>query len=690
MFSWFPGMSTPVAFLALVVGFGFIIFIHELGHFLAAKWVGIKVTQFAVGFGQSLLTWRKGIGFKVGSTEAVYEKRIADHLASTGQADRKLTATEELTLARELGLGETEYRLNWIPLGGYVKMLGQEDLNPEAVSADPRSFNAKSVGARALVVSAGVIMNLISAVIFFIIAFINGVAFPPAMVGDVLPNSPAATTYAKGYENDGKYRGIQTGDRILSINGKPMGDFMEVAVTSALSARGSTLNLTIERPGHEGELTYPLVATPDRQTNLLSLGIFPPRSLSLQMMPTTGPFADSGLKATMTAVEANGQPLKHFGDFDRIITEAKGKPVPVVFVDAKDATQKVTVDVAAYPLLSPSSDGKSMGNLAGLIPVTRVNSVIKDSPAEKAGLKDGDLIVQLGPVAWPDYLTLLNAVKEAGGQPLKLIVERDGQRVDLGTVTPNQKNQIGIYPAPAMDVPIISSTVASSPAGTGLQLPPGSKITSINDQPVTSWADLQRLMLEAGQALPEDGGSITVGYQLNLAGDIQAKAPITLDKAERDRLLLASWQPGLIEAFGDLREPLVAGSLWDAAALGITKTKHYMLQTYVTLLRLFQGTVKPSHLRGPVGIAHEGTRVAKLGWTYLLFFLGLISVNLAVVNFLPIPVVDGGLMVFLILEKIKGSPVSVRVQSWATMAGLALILSLFVLTLIYDVSRLIF
>src|SRR5215210_5630424 len=83
----------------LVLGFGFVIFWHELGHFLAAKYVGIKVEQFAVGFGQAMFSWRKGMGWVFGSSGAKYEE-----LQRAGQADP---------------VGETEYRLNWIPLGGY-------------------------------------------------------------------------------------------------------------------------------------------------------------------------------------------------------------------------------------------------------------------------------------------------------------------------------------------------------------------------------------------------------------------------------------------------------------------------------------------------------------------------------------------------------------------------------------------
>jgi len=138
--------SYLLSILLLVFGFGFVIFWHELGHFLAAKWVGVKVEQFAVGFGHAILAWRKGIGLRVGTTRPEYERRIKERLAAGekdgGQLnDANNVTTEQLdSAANELGLGETEYRLNWIPLGGYVKMLGQDDMNPNSISEDPRAY----------------------------------------------------------------------------------------------------------------------------------------------------------------------------------------------------------------------------------------------------------------------------------------------------------------------------------------------------------------------------------------------------------------------------------------------------------------------------------------------------------------------------------------------------------------------
>src|SRR6476620_8879594 len=105
-------LSQAFSILLLVVGFGFVIFWHELGHFLAAKWVGIKVEQFAVGMGHALVSNRRGIGWKLGNTRAEYEGRIKQFLdaKSVGTPTGEYTDAQMSHAADELGLGETEYR----------------------------------------------------------------------------------------------------------------------------------------------------------------------------------------------------------------------------------------------------------------------------------------------------------------------------------------------------------------------------------------------------------------------------------------------------------------------------------------------------------------------------------------------------------------------------------------------------
>ncbi|MGB0325830.1 MAG: site-2 protease family protein, partial [Phycisphaerales bacterium] len=174
-------LDTVINLPAVILGFGALIFFHELGHFVAAKWAGVRTGAFAVGMGPVLLSWRRGIGLVAGSTQA----RVVE---MTGSPADKLTDEE---LAHH-GLGETEYSLRLLPLGGFVSMLGQEDGKPEAVSDDPRSYNLAPVGKRMVIISAGVVMNLILAIVLFVVAFGIGVKFEAPVIGSTQLGGPAA------------------------------------------------------------------------------------------------------------------------------------------------------------------------------------------------------------------------------------------------------------------------------------------------------------------------------------------------------------------------------------------------------------------------------------------------------------------------------------------------------------------
>ena len=130
----------------ILIGFGLVVFIHELGHFLAAKWAGVRVLAFALGFGPPIITYRKGLGFRRTSTEDEYKRWLV--LKADGAA------------APDSNLSPTEYRLNALPLGGYVKMLGQDDADPGYRSSEPDSYNVAPTWKRMVIISAGVTMNL--------------------------------------------------------------------------------------------------------------------------------------------------------------------------------------------------------------------------------------------------------------------------------------------------------------------------------------------------------------------------------------------------------------------------------------------------------------------------------------------------------------------------------------------------
>jgi regulator of sigma E protease len=186
----------------VALGLGFVIFIHELGHFLLAKWNGVKVEKFSIGFGSTVF------GFK---------------------------------------RGETEYVLAAIPLGGFVKMLGEggeagEGPPDPSAASDPRAFNNKSVGARMAIISAGVIMNLFLGMACFAYVFGQEREKLAAKVGAVLAGSPAFEA------------GLRPGDDIVGIDDRGDIGFQELMKAVNLSSEGQVVRFRIKRTGAESPL----------------------------------------------------------------------------------------------------------------------------------------------------------------------------------------------------------------------------------------------------------------------------------------------------------------------------------------------------------------------------------------------------------------------------------------------------
>ncbi|HKD36658.1 MAG TPA: site-2 protease family protein, partial [Pirellulales bacterium] len=141
----------------------------------------------------------------------------------------------------------------------------------------------------------------------------------------------------------------------------------------------------------------------------------------------------------------------------------------------------------------------------------------------------------------------------------------------------------------------------------------------------------------------------------------------------------------VVKTISEIRQ---VDSWGEALALGIRETKESVLQVTTTLRKLIRGEISISGFGGPITIARVAGETASEGITRLLIFLTLLSANLAVLNFLPIPVLDGGHMMFLIYEGIRGKPASERTMMALTYAGLIFILALMVFVLGMDIFRL--
>ena len=191
-------MTTVLSFIVVI---GILILIHEWGHFIVARWAGVGVERFSIGFGPVLLRWR-------------------------GK--------------------ETEYCLSVIPMGGYVKMMGEESPleGGGAAPYDPaKAFALKPLWARFLIVFAGPGMNFVlAAVIFTFVLATVGRPVWPAMIGRVAPNSPAAAA------------GLQTGDTIVSADGRRVSHWEDLDRAVA-SSSGRPVRLTAARAGTTRDVT---------------------------------------------------------------------------------------------------------------------------------------------------------------------------------------------------------------------------------------------------------------------------------------------------------------------------------------------------------------------------------------------------------------------------------------------------
>lgn len=737
-------------FIYLVLGFGFLIFVHELGHFAVAKWVGIRCPQFAIGFGNAMFSWRKGIGIMRGSTEKEYEKRCIEKLKADGIApemDGPHTGTARIdtepvpekhnsaytgkqlyAVGDELGLGETEYRLNYLPLGGYVKMMGQEDMDPNAKSDHPNAYNNKPIWARACVISAGVVMNMIFGAIFLAIAFLIGLDFPAATVGPVMPDMPATTTYAEGHEGDPNYLGLQEGDVILSVNGEKPEDFKDVKIAIALSGSNDSVTIVVERRGVEEPLTYvcPLKRGKDAE-KLLSVGLGPGPGLKIASFAESKGevakwYAERIEKipaekrqempdGSIVIKQANGQDIASYSEYLAAFDEANGQPVQVQFFDNATPNASSVFAVDSVPTLVRYPDKPN--NLLGLVPAGRIMKVTgeqteeekkineeKPSPAYLAGLRKGDLILAVGDSdrinSVPDLqMTILDNPDKG----FKFTVLRDGKVITTDEIKPNNDNIVGISIMPALDTLVLAKALDGLPAAKlneGDGFLPGTVVTHVNGVAVKTWAELQRVVKDLSLQMQVEGAEntpsplLTLTLKLPIEGAPAEQVTLTLNEADHQAIASAGWSPDHSSFFPTTQfTQLKADGIVDALTIGMDKTKDFVLQTYITLARLIQGDVKLYNLRGPVGIIDTGTQVAQQGIPYLLFFLGLISVNLAVINFLPIPIVDGGHMVFLAWEKITGKPPSEKVQVYSLYAGLLVIGFVFIATFYFDVMRIV-
>ncbi|MEE2709138.1 MAG: RIP metalloprotease RseP [Gemmatimonadota bacterium] len=290
--------------LAAVFVLGLLVFVHELGHFLAAKRMGIRVKTFSLGFPPKM------IGKKI---------------------------------------GDTEYCISWIPLGGYVQMAGEHP-DADEVKGEPWEFQSKSLSARAFVIAAGPAMNIIlTFVIFWFLFFLLGVAsVETTKIGQVKPNSPYAVA------------GLQIGDEITAVNQNPVtawGDVLDQL--SADNANRYEITYHRDLASRTTDLDFSSLDVP--QDRFKGMSFFVDASIST-VVPSS-PASQIGIQPGDVITEIDGQPISQWTEMVDLIKAKPGMEVALVWTRDGEV-HRATVTPAVYSAVNPETgDMEDVGRI---------------------------------------------------------------------------------------------------------------------------------------------------------------------------------------------------------------------------------------------------------------------------------------------------------------------------------------
>jgi regulator of sigma E protease len=589
--------------LLTVLGIGFLIFIHELGHYMAARAAGVRVLTFSLGFGRRI--W----GFVRNGTD---------------------------------------YRVSLIPVGGYVAVAGMDNYDRRDLDAD--ELHAKSFTARALFFSGGVLMNLLFAVIAFPLVFNAGVEFTAPVIGEVSPGGPAWRA------------GLRAGDRVLRLDGKPMYSFENMRVELALAGDDPVV-LDIERGGAAMQVAVEPEYT--AAEGLRMIGIAPAVEPEAPTIEVTrgGPAEAAGVKTGDLLLELDGQPVQGI-DVAEKLGELAHAPVdvPVRLRVRRGASE---VDITYPPAASTSPR-------LGIRPARRHVGGVRPNPVvQRLGLRAGDEVLEVDGTPFPGVDT---APFATGGSAITVVVARgqDRARHSLRAQGLSAEDRALLAESIALDVGPASTAVnltEHSPArAAGVR--DGDEILAVAGKDVASWPEIVNAVRGSAP------GSIEL--RVRRAGGETALTVAAVPTIDL----------GFSASIAYRRERYQVGGVLPAVKAGLVCSVDLIKQLYVTLKRLFTGDVSARNLGGIIQISRVSYAYAESGWARFVYFLALLSINLAFINILPIPVLDGGHLLFLLIERVKGSPVSPKVLSYSQILGLVFVVGLMVFVTYNDIVRL--
>ena len=309
-----------------------------------------------------------------------------------------------------------------------------------------------------------------------------------------------------------------------------------------------------------------------------------------------------------------------------------------------------------------------------------VGKVEKDSSAQMAGILAGDKIIKINDIKTNNWTELISAVssstKQASSGKVELTILRDNieLRKEIIREKKDKDKEIGIMPYVSTKFKEVVKGCPAQKAG----LKKGDVVTSINGQQVLQWDEMAEIIRKnPGKELIF--GIDREGELMNVKITPAAKPGYDADKKKEIKV----GSIGILACSEMYRvNPLAA--LWH----GLLQTLATIQLIFLILWQLIQGALSYKLLAGPIGIVQMSGEQAQLGLTYFLGFIAMLSVNLGVVNLLPLPILDGGHVMFLTIEKIRGKALSIKTQSAIQWVGITIIVCLTILVSSNDIRRL--
>jgi regulator of sigma E protease len=313
----------------------------------------------------------------------------------------------------------------------------------------------------------------------------------------------------------------------------------------------------------------------------------------------------------------------------------------------------------------------------------KVSAVYKDSPARKAGLQPGDIIKGYADHPTPTLRQFLKISDDVLGDKTRITVLRDGKSMTL-EIAPKKAGDnaiVGIIQTSDLEHPVVATVREGSPAAKA-GIIAGAEIVAINNRKIHSWIDLLEALKKIQKQTPDNPVTLTA----RLGAE---EKTYQLGKLNKNVFRSDDYRAHLFtnEAFRPLTVTIVHRNPLAAIAWGAEETFRLILSTYGTLRSMLRGSVSTKAVSGPVGIARAAIIIGRNGLLDLVNLMAIISASLAVINFLPLPVLDGGHAVLLIIEKVRRKPLPMKLINIIQMTGLVLILGLFIVLTWNDIAQ---